>query len=101
MSATSRSDEAAGQGRRHVAGVAECRRSALLGQQVDGERRVAVAGEARRHRPDVVGQAAVLVDDQHRADRLGRRGEEALELAPRAGEPDRRAGRRCGQARAG
>ena len=55
-------------------GVGKLRGAARAGDQVRGERAVAVARQPARHRADVVGQAAVLVDDEHRALRgLGRR----------------------------
>src|SRR4029453_638205 len=38
---------------------------ALGRQQVDGQGRVAAGGQAAGDRADVVGEAAVLVDDQH------------------------------------
>ncbi len=44
--------------------IGDGRSAALLGQQVDRERRVAGPGEPLRDRADVVGQAAVLVDDE-------------------------------------
>ena len=46
-------------------------------------------GEAARDVADVVGEAAVLVDDEHRAARALRRGPRALEGAARAVERDR------------
>ena len=69
------------QRRGHLTLVRERRGAALLGEQVNGERRVAACGEAPGHRTDVVGEAAVLVHDQDRAVRLvgGRPG--ALHLA--------------------
>ena len=85
--------------RAHGLGVpTECCGPALLRQQVDRERREPVGGEARGDRADVVGQAAVLVDHEHRALRLLRRRPRALQLPVRSVEAnDRR--RRWGRAR--
>src|SRR5256885_5761216 len=46
--------------------VGELGRAALLGQQVDGERRVAARRDPAGDRADVVGETAGLVDDQDR-----------------------------------
>jgi hypothetical protein len=77
--------------------------AALLGEQVDRERGVAVGREPGRDRADVVGEATVLVDHEHRALGARRRGPGALQLAVRPREPDglARAGRRGGRGRGG
>ena len=65
-SAIIRSAGALPESRGRVALRRQARRAALLGEQVDGQRGVAVGGEARRDRADVRRQPAVLVDHQHR-----------------------------------
>ena len=58
--------------------------AALLGEQVERERAEAVRREAPGDVADVVGQPAVLVDDQHAALELGRRRRpRAMQRAPR------------------
>jgi hypothetical protein len=69
--------------------VADRRRTALLGEQVDRQRRVARRREAARDHADVVGEAAVLVDHQHAAHRIGRGGERGHQRAARSWERDR------------
>ena len=67
--------------------------AALVGQQVDRQRRVPVGGQARRDRADVRGESAVLVDHEHGA--RGRRGrrEHPEQLTVRSGEADLLTGR--------
>ena len=88
------------EGRRGVALARQARRAALRGEQVDGERGVAVGGEAGRDRADVLGEATVLVDHEHGASwRLGRR-QHADQLTVGTGEADLLAdGRRPGTCR--
>ena len=68
----------------------ECCGPAFFRQQVDREGREPVGGEARRDRTDVVGQAAVLVDHEHRTLGPLRRRPRALELAVRSAEANDR-----------
>jgi hypothetical protein len=75
--------------RRDLRLVADLRRAALLGQQVDREGRPAVRGHPAGDVADVVGEAAVLVDDEHGAAGALRRRPRALEGAARAVEGDR------------
>ena len=75
------------------------RRAAFLRQQVDGKRRVAVGGEARRDRADVRGQSAVLVDDEHRTERRVGLRDDADQLAVGTTETDLLPGRRRGGCR--
>ena len=57
-----------------VALARQARGAALLGEQVDRQRAVAVGGEPRRDRADVRRQPPVLVDDEDSAlGRVGRR----------------------------
>ena len=63
-------------------------RPSLLGEQVDGERGVAVGGEPRRDRTDVGGETAVLVDHEDRPARIRRGGEHTDQLAAWPGEAD-------------
>ena len=80
--------------RRHRRGlVGERSSAALLGEQVDRERRVAARGEPAGHRADVVGEAAVLVDHEDAAAWLRRTRPCPHQLAP-AGAPERD---RCGR----
>ncbi len=92
MSSTSRSVACAAQDAADGALVGDGRRAALLGQEVDGQRREAGSGEPVGDRPDVVGEPSVLMDDEHRATRGGRHRQVALELTPRSRERDGRAG---------
>ena len=78
--------------------VGERRRAALLGEQVDRERRVAAGGEPAGDRADVVGEAAVLVDDQDRAARASAGPRRPAASGPRAGERDRLGRQRRGPA---
>jgi hypothetical protein len=74
--------------------VADRGGAALLGEQVDRERRDAGGGKAARDLADVVDQAAVLMDDEDATHRVGRRRPGAHQRAVRPGERDRLRGDR-------
>ncbi|GFJ82267.1 hypothetical protein Phou_064470 [Phytohabitans houttuyneae] len=69
--------------------------AAFLGEKVEGERRVPAGGEAAGDRADVLGQAAVFVDDEHAAARLDGGRPRGQQRTAGSGERDRLAGYRC------
>ena len=71
MSATKRSGGDLRERGRHLGLAGERPGAALLGEQVERQRGVPAGGEPAGDRADVLGQPAVLVDDEHAAARLG------------------------------